>query len=149
MAQRHDQYAACSDHRRDIRHRSLALRLVQVHPNGGDEHEVELLTAFQSPSQLGKAIVAPLDLVRSVELHCGDAKFVGRFDREYSMSLISKKCGIRPGSCADVKDVAGIAAKQVEHVPMLFSKGYCLRSFDELVCLVAVALSPPNQIAPR
>jgi len=60
----HDNSAAPSHQRGEVRDGAPALLRIEMHPDCGEHDDVKLLAARQQQGQIGQAVVQPLDARR-------------------------------------------------------------------------------------
>src|SRR5215472_3291742 len=104
MAKRHDQYPAGCRHVGKTAHRYKALSIVEVLPNGGQEHAIEARFPALEIAEIRQPIVQPLNPLRFVKRHTCPPEAVDRLDRNHIMSLVRQPSGIAAGAGADVHD---------------------------------------------
>ena len=134
MPQGHGYEAAHPNQRSNPGRRATALRLVEMHPNRGQHHQLELPAELCDLSQVGKAVVQPFNLLGRVEGRSSDPHFGCRLDGDDAVSHCGQRSRVAPGAGTNIQDPTGGSRDQVQHRSVNLGKRGTLVSLDEFVC---------------
>ena len=119
----HDERAARPQQRGKVRHGLPALLFVEMHPDGGQHHEVEGFAAGSQSCEIRQAVVEPVDPRRGMQRHGRQAHRIGRLDGNDGMPAAGKPRRIAPGARTDVEHTARHRRNQMQHGPVRVGEG--------------------------
>jgi hypothetical protein len=150
VPQRQEEPPARAQQRRHARHRPAPLRLVEMHPDRGREHEIEAPPQRVHASEPGQRVVEPGEIARCrMPAHAESAQLRRRLDREDAVAFRRERGAVAAGAGADIEHVGGRRRKEMPDVAVQRRERKALVALDEFFRLGAVAFGAARANAHR